>query len=58
MMICCLRYDIADPRWNYPSLGGEDAPWCKCQSEWCDDVNFRDFKNHTRISCSNAGELC
>jgi hypothetical protein len=48
------EYDIADPRWDYPALGGGDAPWCKCPSKWCDDVNYRNFKNHTPISCSTA----
>lgn len=37
------EYDVADPRWDHPMLGGGDAPWCRCPSQWCSDVKSPQF---------------
>lgn len=46
------EYDVADPRWNAPLAGGADAPWCKCGSQWCEDVDYLSPLPHTPVSCS------
>jgi hypothetical protein len=48
------EYDIADPRWDTPLLGGGEAPWCNCPSKWCEDVDYMNPQAHTPISCSAA----
>lgn len=35
-------------------VGGGDAPWCRCPSEWCQDVNYMDSRPHDAVSCSAA----
>ena len=49
------KTDLLLVRWPDPALGGGDAPWCRCPSEWCEDVNYQNPHPHPKVSCSAAG---